>query len=220
MFKVLFSRVGVRLISLVWQVLIINGAQNGAQGWDTAASNPVLSPVIYDPGEGTFEVQPATTIPRMYHSTANLLPDGRVLVAGSNCHIHYTFVGEFPTELRVEAFQPAYTDAAYNGVRPQVEGSPGVVGYGAPFTVQVSVPSGAQGVIGPTLTSSPFTTHSYSQGQRQVKLVASAPVLQQGTVYSVTGNGPLSPNVAPSSWYMLHALHQGIPGYGVWVQVQ
>ncbi|KAG0559597.1 hypothetical protein KC19_10G117000 [Ceratodon purpureus] len=202
------------------QILIINGAQNGAQGWDTAASNPALNPVIYDPNAWTFEVQPATYIPRMYHSTANLLTDGRVLVAGSNCHIQYTFVGEFPTELRVEAFQPAYTDPVHSSVKPQFVANPTAINYAAPFNVQVSIPSPAQGVIGLTITSSPFTTHSYSQGQRQVKLVVSAPVLLQSNVYGVTGNGPLNPNVAPSSWYMLHALHQGIPSYGIWVQVQ
>ena len=177
--------------------------------------------MIYNSDAGTFEVQPATTIPRMYHSTANLLPDGRVLIAGSNCHIHYTFVGEFPTELRVEAFQPAYTDQVYNTVKPQFVSNPSAMNYGTPFTAQVSIPSPVQGMIALTLTSSPFTTHSYSQGQRQVKLVVSAPVMQQtGNVYSVTGNGPLNQNVAPSSWYMLHALHVGIPSYGVWVQVQ
>lgn len=202
------------------QILIINGAQNGAQGWDNAASNPALNPVIYDPDSWTFQVQPASTIPRMYHSTANLLPDGRVLIAGSNCHIHYTFVGEFPTELRVEAFAPAYTDPVHATTKPQLIVSPTVIAYGAPLDVQVSVPSPVQGTIGLTLTSSPFTTHSYSQGQRQVKLVVSAPVLLQNNVYGFTGNGPLNPNVAPPSWYMLHALHQGIPSYGIWVQVQ
>lgn len=205
------------------QILIINGAQNGAQGWENAASNPALNPVVYDADKWTFEVQPATTIPRMYHSTANLLPDGRVLVAGSNCHIHYTFVGEFPTELRVEAFQPAYTDPVNANLKPQFVANPTTVPYGAPFTVQLSLPSPAQGTIGLTLTSSPFTTHSYSQGQRQVKLVVSAPTLVAAStpaVYAITGNGPLNANVAPPSWYMLHALHQGIPSNGVWVQVQ
>lgn len=202
------------------QILIINGAQNGAQGWENAASNPALNPVIYDPDTWSFQVQPATTIPRVYHSTANLLPDGRVLIAGSNCHIQYTFVGEFPTELRVEAFSPAYADPVHSDLKPQFVANPSAIPYGAPFTIQVAVQSPVQGMIGLTMTSSPFTTHSYSQGQRQVKLVVSAPVLVQGNVYSVTGNGPLSPNVAPPSWYMMHALHQGIPSSGIWVQVQ
>ncbi len=91
------------------QVLIINGAENGSQGWGFA-TNAVLNPVLYNPGfaAGTrFQTMTATTIPRVYHSTANLLPDGRILVAGSNTHQFYTFTQPFPTELRIEAYSPA-----------------------------------------------------------------------------------------------------------------
>jgi hypothetical protein len=92
-------------------VLLINGAQNGTAGW-RKASNPALNPVRYQtflhPGANRFQVLAPSTIPRVYHSTANLRPDGRILVAGSNTHEHDTFTGMFPTELRVEAFSPQY----------------------------------------------------------------------------------------------------------------
>lgn len=64
------------------RVLIINGAMNGTAGWGDA-TQPCLEPVVFDPRTGDFEVQEAATKARMYHSTANLLPDGRVLVAGN-----------------------------------------------------------------------------------------------------------------------------------------
>ena len=94
------------------EVLIINGAQNGFQGWGKAG-NPALSPVSYNPSTGRYTVQAATTIPRMYHSTANLLADGRVVVAGSNTHQYYTYNRAYPTELRVEAFSPPYLGSGY-----------------------------------------------------------------------------------------------------------
>jgi hypothetical protein len=94
------------------EVLIINGAQNGFQGWGKAG-NPALNPVSYNPANGRYTVQAKTTIPRMYHSTANLLADGRVLVAGSNTHQFYTYNKAYPTELRVEAFSPPYLGAGY-----------------------------------------------------------------------------------------------------------
>ena len=91
-------------------VTIINGAQNGFQGWGEA-TNPALNPVNYSPGSGKFVVWAKTTIPRLYHSTANLLSDGRILLAGSNTHQFYTYTGIYPTELRVEAFSPPYLGA-------------------------------------------------------------------------------------------------------------
>lgn len=95
------------------EVLVINGAMNGFQGWGKAG-NPSFNPVKYDGDAGAgkrFQVLAKTGIARLYHSTANLLSDGRVMVAGSNTHQFYTFGGAFPTELRVEALSPPYLGA-------------------------------------------------------------------------------------------------------------
>ncbi|KAH8966343.1 hypothetical protein BDL97_03G020700 [Sphagnum fallax] len=201
-------------------ILIINGAQNGAQGWD-AATNAAFNPVTFYPDTSTFVVEPATTIARVYHSTANLLPDGRILVAGSNCHLTYTFTGEFPTELRVEAFSPEYLDPVNDPVRPQITTAPEIVTYNSAFTVEISLATAPTGNIGLTLSSAPFTTHSYSQGQRQIKLPVTAPAPINGTnAYSVSAIGPISETVAPPSYYMLFAINNGVPSTGVWVNVQ
>lgn len=108
------------------RTLLINGAQSGSAGWGLA-SNPTLNPVAFNPVDSSFEVQAATTIPRVYHSTAVLLPDTRVLVAGSNTHEFYTFTQPFPTELRVEAFSPQYIDDSFNSQRPTVMVAPAAV---------------------------------------------------------------------------------------------
>ncbi|KAG6398834.1 hypothetical protein SASPL_140305 [Salvia splendens] len=66
-------------------VIILNGAARGSAGWE-CASDPVLNPVMYRPDEPDptrgFTVLNPTTIPRLYHSAATLLPDGSVLVGG------------------------------------------------------------------------------------------------------------------------------------------
>src|SRR6266702_2186011 len=66
--------------------MIMNGAQQGVAGFD-GAGDPNLSVLLYDPSQavgGRISILNSTTIARMYHSEATLLPDGRVLVSGSD----------------------------------------------------------------------------------------------------------------------------------------
>ncbi|KAL4584214.1 hypothetical protein LXL04_008806 [Taraxacum kok-saghyz] len=104
-------------------VLIINGASAGTGGWEFGR-NPVLSPVIYRPKNpigSLFEVQNPSTIPRMYHSTAILVQDGRVLIGGSNPHQRYVFKNVlYPTELSLEAFSPSYLESSSSKMRPNI----------------------------------------------------------------------------------------------------
>ena len=79
-------------------VLIINGARTGSGG-GFMADDPVYQPVIYNPvapAGSRFQTMPATTIPRLYHAVATLLPSGEVLVAGSNPAVGYSSSGQVP----------------------------------------------------------------------------------------------------------------------------
>lgn len=202
-------------------VLIINGAQNGSQGW-TYATNPALSPVVYRPaattGAARFVVQPATSIPRLYHSTANLLADGRVLIAGSNTHQFYTFSGTFPTELRVEAWSPYYLNKAYAAKRPAIKLFPARITYGSVFNVTFTCRSSPKSVE-INLVSGYFTTHSFSQGQRLVRLKVSAPVAHGFRSYMISVTAPPHGNITPPQYYMMFPVMFGVAGQAVWVQV-
>jgi hypothetical protein len=202
-------------------VLIINGARNGSQGWGYASS-PALNPVVYRPEappESRFVVQPPATIPRMYHSTANLLSDGRVLIAGSNPHQFYTFdATDFPTELRVETWRPFYFNAPYRAWRPDIRSSPSAITYATPFNVTFSCPR--IGAVEINLVSSYFTTHSFSQGQRLLRLHTSSPPTRlANSLYAITVIAPPNPNVAPPAYYMMFPIVMGIPGVAKWVRV-
>jgi hypothetical protein len=81
--------------------MIINGAQQGVAGFNLA-SDPNLSALLYDPSQplgSRISILNNATIARMYHSEATLLPDGRVLLSGSDPQ-----TSGFPEELRIEVY--------------------------------------------------------------------------------------------------------------------
>ena len=93
-------------------VLILNGANRGTAGYGRA-KEPVLSPVRYQPWDeagsnSRFAIQNPSYIPRLYHSIAMQVLDGRVMVAGSNPNANTLEWGEFSIEYRVEMFSPGY----------------------------------------------------------------------------------------------------------------
>lgn len=221
-----FARVMGDMVMLpTGDVLLINGAQSGAQGFNLA-SNPCLYPVLYQPatpaGLRFMTLTPSET-PRMYHSTANLLPDGRILLAGSNPHYYYNFTGEFPTELKLEAFSPEYLSPGLANLRPAILGAPDILVQGADFEVHFTVPLPVTGIVEVNLISAPFATHSFAQGQRLLKLAVGTP--QAGGVpgdmstYTSLATAPPSSLVAPPSFYMLFLVNQGIPSVAAWVQL-
>ncbi|KAE8728866.1 dynein light chain LC6, flagellar outer arm-like [Hibiscus syriacus] len=200
--------------------LIINGAQTGTQGFEMA-SNPCLNPVLYRPDQPVglrFMTLNPGTVPRMYHSTANLLPDGRVLLAGSNPHYLYNFAAEFPTELRLEAFSPEYLSQDRANIRPEIIGIPDTVRYGEAFEVFVSVLLPVVGIVEVNFASAPFATHSFSQGQRLVKLTVTPSVPDNGR-YIIKCTAPPNGAVAPPGYYMAFAVNQGVPSVARWVHL-
>lgn len=203
-------------------VLIINGASAGSAGWELGR-NPTLSPVIYrpeNPASTRFEVQKPSTIPRLYHSTAILLRDGRVLVGGSNPHIYYNFTGVlYPTELSLEAFSPSYMDS---NLRPKIitPASPAKFNYGGKFVVRFQVGGRLQPKeVAVTMVAPSFTTHSFSMNQRLLFLTSGGAKAVSGSTYEVEVEAPSPGVLAPSGYYLLFVVNGGIPSEGIWVQI-
>ncbi|KAJ0832167.1 putative galactose oxidase [Helianthus annuus] len=204
-------------------ILIINGAQSGSQGFELA-SNPCLHPVLYKPDEqlgSRFFIQNPGKVPRLYHSTANLLPDGRVLLAGSNPHSYYNFSTEFPTELKIEAFSPDYLSPVNKFIRPTIIEIPEKIRYGGGFDVVVTVdfPVMVLGVPEVNIASAPFATHSFSQGQRLVKLDVSVAWSGRLGSYRLACKAPPDGKVAPPGYYMVFVVYRGVPSVAKWVQL-
>lgn len=211
---------GDMLILPTGEVLIINGGLTGVAGWGNVA-NPNFGPVLYTPhaeSGARFQKLAETNIARLYHSTANLLPDGRILVAGSNPNVGYTFSGvKFPTQLSMEAYHPYYLDYAYNGERPKLTYvSKSEIEYGSVFTVEFALGSAPRNVEY-RVYYPPFTTHTYSMSQRQLVLSASPPQTS-GTHFFSRVIAPPNSVAAPSGYYLLFVVNAGIPSSGFWVR--
>ena len=212
---------GDMLILPTGDLLMINGAQAGTAAW-FQADIPNLTPVIYSPkknkGERMKELEP-TTIPRMYHSSSAVLPDGQVLVAGSNTNPNYDFKAKFPTELRVEKFAPPYLDPELNSYRPEIaeDYSDRQLNYGQKFKLHIvfNWDQVEDSDIKVTMLSPPFTTHGFSQNQRM--LVLGKTMVTRTLVMAVA---PPSGTLAPPGYYLLFVVHRGVPSRGMWVKIQ
>ncbi|GKB24197.1 aldehyde oxidase GLOX1-like protein [Tanacetum coccineum] len=201
-------------------LLMINGAQKGVAGWENAI-DPNFTPVLYQPNKPMgqrFKEMVPTKIARMYHSVAALIPDGKILVAGSNPHAKYTYDVDYPTELRVEKFSPHYLDPGLNKFRPMIapEKTDKMLKYGKEFRIGVKF-SGGQATpqdVKVTMIYPPFTTHGFSMNQRLVILP-----LKTVTNDLIIAVAPPSGKIAPPGYYMLFVNYRGVPSKGVWVHV-
>ena len=204
------------------EVVIINGAERGTAGWEIAG-NPALAPYLYRPNAMAgqrFTVLATSTIMRFYHSTANVLPDGRIFVGGSNPHVGYVFSGvTFPTELRLEAYSPYYLDESYSTLRPNIVSlSTDSVSYGTRFTVKFSVSSYVPNNIQFNIYAPSFTTHAFSMNQRLLILASTSPKRVRG-IYIAIVTAPPSSVAAPPGYYTLFVVNNGIPSVANWIHL-
>ncbi|GMN50579.1 hypothetical protein TIFTF001_019728 [Ficus carica] len=217
---------GDMLILPTGDLLLLNGAKSGTAAW-FFADNPNLIPVLYRPDEQVnqrFTELAATDIARMYHSSAAVRPDGKIIVAGSNTNPGYNYTAKYPTELRVEKFSPPYLDPALAKQRPEIaEESPVTeLSYGKKFEVVFKLRTGrlSNGDVKLTMYAPPFTTHGYSMNQRMLVLQKDMVVRISRGVHRVVAAAPPSGVVAPPGYYLLFVVHRGVPSKGIWVRIK
>jgi hypothetical protein len=167
-------------------VLIVGGSSGS--GFDNSTT-PVEPTELWNPTTGTFTVMPSIAVYRGYHSTAFLLPDGRVFSGGGN-------VGGPNYQL----YSPPYLSA---GARPTISSAPTAAGYAQ--TIIIGTPDAAT-ISKVSLIRLPSVTHTFDQSTRFMSLQFT----QASSGLAVTF--PANANIAPPGYYMLFLVNSsGVP---------
>jgi hypothetical protein len=168
----------------------------GPDSASTRVQNAILPAEIWSPTTETWRTVASLHGPRLYHSLALLMPDGRVLISGGG----RVDDGAAPTDqLNNEFYSPPYL---YKGARPTITSAPATVQAGHPFTVQT--PDAAR-IAKVSLVRFGAVTHSFNTGQRYFPLSFTAGAGAR-TVTAPAGN------VAAPGNYLLFILDtSGVP---------
>ncbi len=142
---------------------------------------------LWDPATEQWATLASATVPRLYHSIAILLPDGRVYTTGGNGY------------LQSEYFSPPYL---FQGPRPTITSAPTDVANGQ--QVFIGTPD-AKNITQVSWVRLASVTHTLSMSQA---FYSSAAISQAAGGINVTA--PNDPTM-PAGFYMLFVLKNGVP---------
>lgn len=168
-------------------------------------NNSVFAAELWNPATGQWTELAEEERARQYHSTATLLPDGRVLSAGGGICGICQQTGYMQRNAQV--FSPPYlfkddgSGALAN--RPQIDSLPSRVRYNQSITVNTAQ---AAGIAKVALVRTSSVTHSQNMEQRYLPLQFNV------NVNSLSVRMPANANLAPPGHYMLFIIdNNGVP---------
>jgi chitodextrinase len=166
--------------------------------------NAVLPAEMWSPATQTWTTLASMQTPRMYHSTALLLPDGRILSAGggrTGDSVSYDYAN-------AEIYSPPYL---FKGARPTITAAPSTVNYNSSFFVQTP---DASSIASVSLIRNGSVTHAFNMDQRFV------PLSFTKTASGLNVQAPADANLAPPGYYMLFIVNnKGVPSIAPFVHL-
>jgi hypothetical protein len=189
--------------------VLVTGGTSGAGFNNQGAA--VRTAELWNPTTESWTTVASESRTRTYHSSAILLPNGRVLSTGGGEGGGILFA---QSEFSAQLFTPPYL---YNpdgtlAARPTITSAPSRLSYGQSFTIQT--PNAATITRG-TLIRLSSVTHGFNQSQLLFPLVVKA-----GSSTSLTSTAPARGALAPPGPYMLFLINgSGVPSVAKMVTV-
>jgi galactose oxidase len=187
------------------EVFIVGGQTQPLQFTD---DNAVMTPEMWNPVTMQFTQLAAMPTPRDYHSTALLMPDGRVWVGGGGDDDDIILANHPDFEI----FTPPYLYAPDGSlaVRPVITSAPASLTLGNALTVSAS-----GNVTSFDLVRMGTSTHSLDTDQRRVTLS-----IQSAANGSYTLAVPNDPGITMPGYWMLFAVDaEGVPSVSAIIQI-
>jgi Domain of unknown function (DUF1929) len=207
-------------------------AASGLAGYVTHPDGSARQVELWDPATRGWRLGPAQLEDRAYHSTAILLPDGRVMSAGDD--FNPSVGGAFSSFDTAEIYSPPYLFR--KGKRPRIRSAPAEVTWSQIFRVKVKRQkvkkkrAGAAAkkrgrrvkparVTRAVLMAPDATTHGVEMQARHLDLRVVRTVKRRRWV-GLDVVAPRSAGAAPPGFYMLFVLDaRGKPSVARWVKV-
>jgi hypothetical protein len=181
--------------------VLATGGETDRNGGTIA--NAVYAAELWSPTTQTWTTMASMHTPREYHSTALLLPDGRVLQSGMGSDF-----GNVPDEKSAEFYSPPYL---FKGARPTISQAPAQISYNTNFFVGTPDAASITKVV---LIRNGGVTHFFDQNTRYVPLTFSQ------ASGGLTVIAPVDGRLAPPGYYMLFLVNSnGVPSVAPMVQV-
>ncbi len=182
--------------------VLASGGGSTSDGVEIA--NSVLPAEIWNPDTETWTEVDSLQNGRLYHSTALLLPDGRVLMAGGG---QLPSVPTIVNQRNAEIYSPPYL---FKGPRPTAD-APSAAAYGSTF--DVTTPNAAS-IAQVSLIRLPSVTHANDMNQRFQYLNFTT------GAGKLTVSAPANANLAPPGDYMLFVLDtNGVPSVAEMIRI-
>jgi hypothetical protein len=170
-------------------------------------SAAVYEAELWSPVTKTWTTMARMQTPRLYHSTALLLPDATILVAGGGRE-NGRSQPDPKDEPNAEIFSPPYL---FKGPRPTISSAPQTIQYGTAFSV--ATPDAAR-IGSVSLIALGAVTHAFNENQRFV------PLAFESTGPSLNVHAPADGNTAPPGPYMLFLVDTtGVPSVAAMVRL-